>query len=223
MWVRFGSNAFANVLTGVSAIAFQLGLTALASRSFDAATFSVWTLAVSMAGLTPLFAANLTAVVTRQLVPVQMGTDRDAAGAIMTSARWISRGLAALAVLTILLTSLLLHRASPDLASTDIGIFIFAVLLLTFGQLWQITLQPALGWHYAREQNWPVASALFLVRFSGLSAMWLATRSRIGDLSATALCLALGLWLGVGLAQACSFIPKVEARGKRAGDRKSVV
>jgi hypothetical protein len=205
VWVRFGSNAFANVLTGLSSVVFQLGLTAMASRSFDAENFSVWTLALSMATLTPLFAINLSAVVTRQLVPALTAVGGDVTAVVMTAARKLGRALAALAVLAILLAGLGLHRASPNLAATGTGTFMLAVLLLTLGQLWQITIQPTLGWHYAREQNWPVVRALLLVRVCALTAMWLATRNRTGDLLATALIIALGHWVGVGLAYTRSF------------------
>lgn len=222
MWVRFGSNAVANVLTGVSSVVFQLGLTAMASRSFDAENFSVWTLALSMASLTPLFAVNLSAVVTRQLVPA-LTVSGDATAVVMTAARRLGRGLAALAVLAILLGGLALHRSSPNLAATGTGTFALAVLLLTLGQLWQITIQPALGWHYAREQNWPVAGALLLVRVSALAAMWLVTRNRTGDLLATALCLALGHWVGVAIAYTRSFRSQAESCKAGPGLKRQVL
>ena len=222
MWVRFGSNAFANVLSGVSAIVFQLGLTALATRSFNAESFSVWSLALSMASLTPLFAVNLSAVVTRQLVPAQSVGGGDVAAIVMAAARRLGRWLAALAVLAILLAGLGLHWASPNLATTGTGTFVLAVLLLTVGQVWQITIQPIQGWHYAREQNWPVAGALLLIRSSALMAMWLASRNLTGDLLGTAICLSLGNWVGVALAHTRSFNPKTEACDAGSGLKRQV-
>lgn len=211
MWKRFGSNAFANVLTGGMSIVFQLGLTAMAARSFDAAGFAVWTLALSMAGLTPLFSINLSAIVTRQLVPALGARTEGVPALVLTAATWLGRGLSLLAVVAILLAALGLHHASPNLASTGIGSFALVVLLLTVGQLWQISLQPSFGWHYAHEQNWPVAAALLLVRIAALAAMWLATQRFAGDLPAIALCLALGHWVGVGLAHRRGLRPPVAA------------
>jgi hypothetical protein len=211
VWVRFGSNAFANVLTGISAIVFQLGLTAMASRNFDPEAFSVWTLALSMASLTPLFAVNLSAIVTRQLVPGRTGNGDDVTAVVMTAARRLGRALAALAVLTILLASLGLHQSSPNLATTGGGTFLLAVLLLTLGQIWQISIQPTQGWHYAREQNWPVAGAFLIVRASGLIAMWAATRNLADNLLGTALCLALGNWVGVALSYLRFFRPTTKS------------
>jgi hypothetical protein len=207
VWARFGSNTLANVLAGVSAFIFQLALTAMAARSFDAVAFSAWTLALSMAGLTPLFAVNLSAVVTRQLVPV-LPAGREAPALVMAAARQLGLGLVALAVLAILLGALSLHRVSPNLASVGSSAFTMVVLVLTLGQLWQITIQPAMGWHFAREQNWPVVGALLLIRVSALTGMWLATRTLTGNLMATALCLALGHWLGVATAYAGFFRPR---------------
>lgn len=210
MWSRFGSNALANVLTGGSAVVFQLGLTALATRSFDAATFSVWTLALSMAGLVPLFTVNLSSVVTRQLVPALAARRHGQIGLVITAAQRLGIGLAVMSVLVIMLAAVGLHRASPALASTGTGTFLLAVLLLTVGQLWQITIQPAMAWHYAREDNWPGVIALLLIRMAALIAMWLATRALTGDLLATALCLAIGYWLGMGFAYTRSFKPKLD-------------
>jgi hypothetical protein len=204
--MRFGSNALANVLTGGSSIIFQLGVTAMATRCFNAETFTTWTLALSMASLTPLFAVNLSAVVTRQLIPLPVGSQE--AAVVITAARRLGYGLAAAALLIISVVALGLHRASLHLASTGTGTFMIAVLLLTISQVWQITIQPNLGWHYAREQNWPVVGALVLVRTSALMAMWIATRLVTGDLQAIALCLAMGHWFGVAVTQTKSFRPK---------------
>jgi hypothetical protein len=207
VWARFGSNTLANVLAGGSALVFQLGLTAMAARSFDAQAFSIWTLALSMAGLTPLFAVNLSAVVTRQLVPALSAHDGGAVVLVMAASRRLGRGLMTLAVFAILLAGLGLHRTSPNLASIGTGTFAMAVLVLTLGQLWQISIQPTMGWHFAREQNWPVAGALLLIRVCALIAMWLATRKLAGNLLATALCLALGHWVGLAMANTGSFRP----------------
>jgi hypothetical protein len=212
VWVRFGSNAFANVLTGVSSVVFQLGLTALAARSFDADSFSVWTLALSMASLTPLFAVNLSAVVTRQLVPALTTVNGKVTAVVMRAARRLGGGLAVLAVLVILLAGYVLHGTSPILVATGTGTFTLAVLFLTLGQLWQITIQPALGWHYAREQNWPVVGIFLLARVGALTAMWLATRIYAGDLLTTALLLGAGHWVGVAVAHKRSFGSRVELR-----------
>ena len=210
MWKRFGSNASANILTGVSSIAFQLGVTAMAARSFDAATFSVWAVALSLAALTPLFAINLSSVVTRQLVRATAAESHDVSDLVLTAARYLSRGLAAFAVVSILVAALALQRTSPILASTAPVTFTLAVLILTIGQLWQISLQPRFGWHYAKEQNWPVAALLLLVRIGALAAMWLATRHLAGDLLATALCLALGHWAGVAVTRTSFFALKIQ-------------
>jgi hypothetical protein len=130
----------------------------------------------------------------------------------MRAARRLGGGLAVLAVLVILLAGYVLHGTSPILVATGTGTFTLAVLFLTLGQLWQITIQPALGWHYAREQNWPVVGIFLLARVGALTAMWLATRIYAGDLLTTALLLGAGHWVGVAVAHKRSFGSRVELR-----------
>ena len=90
MWKRLGSNATANLSIGVSTMAFQLGATAIASRSFDGPSFGAWTLAISLAALTPLFAMNLASVVARQSSSHSAGTR---SGTPHMSAKWIAHAL----------------------------------------------------------------------------------------------------------------------------------
>ena len=210
MWQRFSSNALANLLTGTSSIALQLGLTALATRTFDKATFAVWTLALSMASLTPLFAMNLSAVVTRQLVGSMASKSSTPLSLIMASARRIGRGLAALAVAVIMLAALALWKTSPELSTTSIGVFAATVLLLTVGQLWQVGLQATFGWHYAHERNWTVAAILLVVRIAALTSMWVGAHQAGGNLLAVAFLLAAGHWAGVALVR-LRFVPPAAA------------
>ena len=223
MWSRFGSNALANVLTGGSTVVFQLGLTWLATRSFDAATFSVWSLALSMAGLVPLFTINLSSVVTRQLVPAIAAGRQRQIGLVITAAHRLGIGLALIAILIIMGAAAGLHRVSPALASTGTGTFLMAVLLLTIGQLWQITIQPTMAWHYAREDNWPGVVALLLIRMIALGAMWFATRALTGDLLATALCLTAGYWTGMGVAYSRTFKPKLDPTATFEGLKQQII
>ncbi len=212
MWARLGSNTLANVLTGGTSILFQLGLTALAARSFDTQGFAVWTLTLSMASLAPLFAFNLSTVVTRRLVPVLNAQDTREAATMLKASRRISLALAVLALVTILASGLGLHALSPNLAGTGIITFLLALTLTTLGQSWQITIQPEQAWHYAREQNWPVAGALLRIRVTALLAMGLATFFMPGNLIAAAMCFAAGHWVGVLLASSGSFRPDLPPR-----------
>lgn len=56
---RFASNALANLTTGISSTFYQVGPTAIASRSFDSRGFAAWSLAVSLSALVPLFSISL--------------------------------------------------------------------------------------------------------------------------------------------------------------------
>ncbi len=220
--MRLGSNAAANLLTGASSMVFQLALTAMAARSFDHATFSVWTLAISMAALTPLFAINLASVVTRQLVGASVSGSEDSQAMVVRAARRVALILAASAVFVIAAASVLLYRRSPELAHAHEAEFVLAVLVLTAGQLWQIGLQPSFGWHYAHERNWPVAGMFVLVRSGGLLAMWLGISALTGNFFIAALCVALGSWIGLAVAEFGFFAPKIRASTRGAALSRQV-
>ena len=201
MWRRFASNASANVVAGASSMVLQLGLTAIASRMFDREKFSVWSLAVSLAALTPLFGASLSTIVTRQLIGAAMTPTGVTSHLVMNVARRLALWLGAGAIVTIVLISLGLQRVSTPLAHTAMWQFATVVSMLTVSQLWQVGMQPSLGWHYAREENWTVAAGVFTARASALVSMWLAFRT-IGDgnLMLAGAYVMGGTWLGLSLA-----------------------
>ncbi len=188
---------------------FQLALTAMAARSFDHATFSVWTLAISMAALTPLFAINLSSVVTRQLVGAAAHGSEDTQAIVVRAARRVARVLAVFALFAIAAASMLLYRRSPELAHASEVPFIIAVVALTVGQLWQILEQPSFGWHYAREHNWPVTGLYLSVRAGALLAMWIAVAAWTGSFLAASLLVAVGHYLGLVCAQLGFFAPAI--------------
>jgi hypothetical protein len=213
MLKRLGSNAAANVMTGASSMVFQLGITAVAARSFDRSTFSAWTLAYSMAAMTPLFGVNLSSAVTRQLVHVANaahaanGPVERSAADVIRAARVVARSLMLIAIVGIGIASCLLYRNSVPLQHVGAAAFLGATLALTLGQLWQISLQPSFGWHYAREQNWSVAGLYLLVRIGALLCMWLALRVVAGGFLAAVLSIAVGNWIGVFGAERTFFAP----------------
>jgi hypothetical protein len=220
---RFSSNAAANIVTGVGSMAFQLGLTALAARHFDRSSFSVWTLAFSMSALTPLFGVNLSSAVTRQLVEVANITKHRSISLVLQAARIVSRSLMLIAILGVACASYALYRHSPALEHIGAAAFVGASLVLTLGQLWQILRQPSFGWHYAHENNWPVAGIYSLVRVGALTCMWIAMRFLSGNLMAAALSVALGNWLGVAAAEYLFFSPQTEIANDQANLRAQVL
>lgn len=170
MWRRIGSNSLANLSTGVSGTLFQIGLTAIASRSFDPSLFSIWALALSMASLVPLFSANLSTVITRRL----MESSSERAGAILQSGQRLAGHLSLGAVTVIGLASLLLQQHSVPLQAMAVGPLLLLVLLLVTAQLWIVLLQPQFGWQYAREDNWKVARVISSARIGGLIGLGFA-------------------------------------------------
>lgn len=187
---RFASNAAANVAAGASATLFQIGLTAIASRVLGPVEFGRWALALSLAALTPLFAVNLSSIVTRRLL--ERGPEH--ATTVMQAARQWAFALGATALTGICLAGWGLQAASTLLNNRPAWEFVAVVAVLTLGQLWQVLAQPRFGWHFAREHNWHVAIANSAARLTALLAVLGA-----------ALCglqtpLGLGLGLGLGAA-----------------------
>ncbi|MCX2865139.1 hypothetical protein OOZ63_25245 [Paucibacter sp. PLA-PC-4] len=195
MWRRVGSNALANLSAGVSGTLLQIGLTAIATRSFGKEGFAVWAVALSMAALVPLFAANLSTIVTRRIVE----SLPDQAAAIMRSGHQLARGLSAVSVFGILLCSVILQRYSQPLQDMAASSFGLLMALLVMAQLWQILLQPRFGWHYAHESNWQVARSIACTRLAGLAGFGLLCWLQPGQLVLAALGLLLGTTLGVAL------------------------
>src|SRR6185369_14877873 len=183
MWKRLGSNATANLSIGVSTMAFQLGATAIASRSFDGPSFGAWTLAISLAALTPLFAMNLASVVARQ----SMSAVTSASGhAVAVVARRAAQALAMFALAFTLIAAVLLHANSTALSRIGPVAFAALALVLACGQIWQITLQPAFGQSLASERNWPIALVHASARGAALLAMWAGCALFSGTLIAVA-------------------------------------
>jgi hypothetical protein len=169
-----------------------------------------------MSALTPLFGVNLSSAVTRQLVEVANIVSHRSSGLVLQAARMVSRGLVLIAVVGITAASYALYRQSPALEQIGAASFVGASLVLTLGQLWQITLQPSFGWHYAHEGNWPVAGIYLLVRIGALVCMWMAMRILAGGFIVAALSVAVGNWLGVAAAEYLFFAPRSERLDNKA-------
>jgi len=213
MWKRFTSNALANVVAGASGMAFQLGVTAVATRTFDSSQFSVWALAFSMAALAPLFSANLATIVTRQLVTAATHGRSYTSEVVLESARQISLLLGSTALAFVAVTAWALQHFSPDLQSVSANEFTLITLLIALSQVWQISVQPSFGWHYARGQNWMIAFGISAARAGSLAGV-VAACLFDPALWAFALCLAAGAWLGLAV------IRRSLAAPRRAGNIK---
>jgi hypothetical protein len=161
-----------------------------------------------------LFAINLSSVVTRQLVGAAVSGSEEQQAMVVRAARRVALILAAFAMCAIAAASMLLYRRSPELAHAREAEFLLAVLVLTCGQLWQIGLQPSFGWHYAHERNWPVAGVFVLVRCGALLAMWIGPAgvglsALTGNFFLTTLCVTLGSWIGLAVAEFGFFAPRI--------------
>lgn len=187
----------------------QLAMTAIAARTFEPGLFAPWTVLLSLAALTPLFSANLASVVTRTLVTHEQQAGH--APAILQAAKGLSRRLGLLALVCIGLLVVAIRPWSLPLQQMATGTLAATALALTIAQLWQIGLQPAIGWHFAREHAWTVAAATTFIRLAslaGLLAAW-ALQETSPALAGTMLCGAA--WLAVAVVWRLGFSPRPEA------------
>jgi hypothetical protein len=191
---RFASNALANLATGVSGTLYQVGLTAIASRSFDARGFAAWSLAVSLAALVPLFSISLSTIVTRQL----MELPKPQHPVVLMAARRIARGLSLTAFVVIVLIALGMQHASLPARAFGGNAFCLLVALLVLSQIWQVVRQPSFGWFYAHEENWRAARVFVAARVFATIGMGLLCWRVSGNPLLAALCVAAGA--GTGLA-----------------------
>ena len=206
LWRRIGSNAAANISSGGMVAASQLGMTAIAARIFSADTFALWTVLVSLAALSPLFGASLSSIVTRCLVNSEHGGGA-VNSAIYRAAQALSRQLSVLAFVVICLLVLVIRPFSLPLQHIALPSLALASALLVAGQVWQVSLQPAMGWHYAREQAWNVAGATGFIRLSTLGAMLLAWLWAEGQATVTAAMVCVAAWAAVLLCWRLGFKP----------------
>ena len=190
---RFASNAVANLMTGVSATIFQVGITAIAARSFTPDNFAVWALAMSLAALVPLFAANLATIVARRLLE----TDSLYAPNILQASTVIAKRLVVTALGAVLAISAILHFYSSALGGVSLVNFMGVVAILAVSQLWQISLQPNFGWHFAQEKNWHVAVRVLCARLFAVISMALVCWKYKNQPHIAAMAIALGIGVGI--------------------------
>lgn len=191
---RFASNALANLATGISGTFYQVGLTAIASRSFDSSGFAAWSLAVSLAALVPLFSISLSTIVTRQLVELP----KPQHPVLLMAARRVALGLSLIAFVAVVLIALGMQHVSLPARAFGGAAFCLLAALLVLSQIWQVVWQPSFGWFYAHEQNWRAARVIVAARVFATIGMGLLCWRVSGNPVLAALCVAAGA--GTGLA-----------------------
>jgi hypothetical protein len=195
MMRRFASNALANLAAGISGTFYQVGLTAIASRSFDPRDFAAWSLAVSLSALVPLFSISLSTIVTRQLVELPQLQHP----ILLTAARRIASCLGLIAFVAIILIALGMQYASQPARAFGGAAFCLLVALLVLSQIWQVVSQPSFGWFYAHEQNWRAARVIVAVRVFATAGMGLLCWRISGNPVLAALFVAAGAIAGLAV------------------------
>lgn len=210
MLSRFASNAGANIFSGAVAAAYQLAITGMGASAWHGAAFASWALALSVAAIAPIFAANLSSVVTRLVVEARHRPPSAAESAIVLAGRRIGRGLACLAVAALVCTGawIQIHSTTGALStSAFLGLLVIMLSTNSWLLLWQVRF----GQHYADERNWLPALILASARTGGALGMFAVLAVGSESLVAAALGLCAGTWTGLGLAQL--LLPRPRAIG----------
>lgn len=197
---RFASNAGANVFSGVVAAAYQLTITWMGSRAWHGTDFASWALALSIAAIAPIFAANLSNVVTRRVVEARHGQIGGGESAIVLAGRRIGRRLAFIA-LTILICAGAWIQAHSELGAMPTRAFLILLSVLMAANSWLLLWQVRFGQHYADERNWLPALIQAAARIGGASGMVAVLSAGSQSLLAAALGLCVGTWAGLTCAQ----------------------
>jgi hypothetical protein len=197
---RFASNAGANIFSGAVASAYQLTITAMAVRAWHGGEFASWALALSVAAIAPIFAANLSSVVTRRVVEARHGKSGAAESAILLAGRRIGQRLACMAFAILLCAGAWIQTRSVSGAmstSAFLGLLVIVLSTNSWFLLWQVRF----GQHYADERNWLPALTLAAARIGGTLGMFAILAAGSQSLAAVALGLCVGTWMGLGCAQ----------------------
>src|ERR1700760_500233 len=132
MLKRFAFNAGANIFSGAVASAYQLGVTGMAARAWHGAEFASWALALSVAAIAPIFAANLSSVVTRRIVEARHGKPGAVEPAILSAGRRIGQRLASVAFAILLSAGAWIQmRSESGAMSTSAFLGLLAIVLST--------------------------------------------------------------------------------------------
>lgn len=205
---RFASNAGANILSGAVAAAYQLAIAGIASRTWHGAEFASWGLALSVAAIAPLFAANLSIVMTRRVVQARHSKSGASEWAIVLAGRRVGKHLTYVALAILLCAGAWIQMRSVSGAmSTSAFLVLLVVLLLT--NSWLLLSQVRFGQHYADERNWLPALTMAVARIGGTVGMIAGLAAGGERLAAAAFGLCAGTWTGLACAQL--LLPKPRA------------
>lgn len=197
---RFLSNAGANVLSGAVTAVYQLAVAGLAARTWHGATFSAWALALSVAAIAPVFAVNLSSVITRRLVEARHTAPEGDDSAVVRSGLSISAQLTAAAFVVVTCVGITAYEQATQYPISLFGFLLLLVTLLATN-CWLILWQVKFGRYYAMERNWPPALTSAAARLGGAAGMWGGLAINPASLGTAALGLCVGTWAGLLLAQ----------------------
>ena len=197
---RFAANAGANIFSGGVAAAYQLAINGMGIRAWHGAEFASWALALSVAAIAPIFAANLSSVVTRRVVEARHAGSGSVELAIVLAGHRIGQGLACIALVILICAGAWIQaRSASGALSTSAFLGLLMIVLSTTS--WLLLWQVRFGRYFADERNWMPTLTLAAARFGGALGMFAVLAAGSQSLVAAALGLCAGTWAGLGCAQ----------------------
>jgi hypothetical protein len=176
MLTRLLSNATANVANGLSVAGFQIAMTAIVAHRNQPDLLPMWSLSASIAGVAPLMACNLSAVVARRLAIRAVDRDQPLAGqqAVMYAARFVVARMLMIGVAIAIVLAFVTPAIYPKSAGSrplDLGL---ACSIYFAGACWTVASQSAQGWLIVAHRNWVIAGCSWAARLLALVATILA-------------------------------------------------
>jgi hypothetical protein len=207
MLKRFAWNASANIFNGAVSMAYQLTIVGLGIKTWHGTTFSSWALALSVAAITPIFAVNLSSVITRRIVEGRHGKLNANELATLQAGRRIGCQATILAIIILICAGAYIQMSSFAAGST--GAFLTVLLMLLLANTWLLLWQVRFGQYYADERNWLPALVLAAARIGGALGMIAGLSIENKSLFTASLGLCMGTWIGLGCAY--FFLPEPKA------------
>ena len=191
---KIASNAFANIFSGLITACYQVSLVSIATRYLDQDAFSIWAVSISIASILPLFACNLSSVITRKII-YAIGDRGDIGKQIVIAAgKKLEKQIVFIAMLTLSLVGVIFTFRLPE---KNLAVNTFLPTLLLVANLWFLMNQVRFGEYFADQKNWPPSFFMAVSRLGGIVVIFIFIYFFKADTVNISLALAIGAWGGL--------------------------
>jgi hypothetical protein len=197
---QIASNASANIFSGLVAACYQVALVSIATRYLDRNAFAIWAIAISIASILPIFACNLSSVVTRKII-YEIGTQGDVGRKLVIAAgKKLEKQIGFISIITMSLVGIIFIYTSTK-NNLTFESFFPPLFLFLMANLWFLMNQVRFGEYFADRKNWPPSIFMAGSRIGGILAILMEVALFKADPLNMSLALAIGAWGGLLIAQ----------------------